>query len=161
MWNGHTGNEGAGLNWGDFPMDHQPTNIVALMSFACFIFRSFFLGLQVRCPAPTSASWPTAKLKGSHSVCFMFANTEEECKLCARFVIWQGDKMRHSPCFFSSFLCLCLCCREPVGLSVFSDEETDLIRELQTMCSSKSEPDISKVSDVITVFSAWSPSEEN
>lgn len=35
--------------------------------------------------------------------------------------------------------------REPVGLSVFSDDETDLIRELQTMCSSKSEPDISKV----------------
>ncbi|KAJ0029074.1 hypothetical protein NQD34_004071, partial [Periophthalmus magnuspinnatus] len=32
-----------------------------------------------------------------------------------------------------------------VGLCVFSDEETDLIRELQTMCSSKSEPDISKV----------------
>ncbi|XP_028286059.1 cortactin-binding protein 2 isoform X2 [Parambassis ranga] len=36
--------------------------------------------------------------------------------------------------------------REPSGLSVFSDEETDLIRELQTMCSSKSEPDISKIS---------------
>ncbi|XP_059190607.1 cortactin-binding protein 2 [Centropristis striata] len=36
--------------------------------------------------------------------------------------------------------------REPVGLSVFSDDETDLIRELQTMCSSKSEPDISKIS---------------
>ncbi|XP_029697563.1 cortactin-binding protein 2 [Takifugu rubripes] len=35
--------------------------------------------------------------------------------------------------------------REPVGLSVFSDDETDLIRELQTMCSSKSEPDISKI----------------
>ncbi|GLD69266.1 cortactin-binding protein 2 [Lates japonicus] len=35
---------------------------------------------------------------------------------------------------------------EPVGLSVFSDDETDLIRELQTMCSSKSEPDISKIS---------------
>uniref|UniRef100_A0A8D3B953 Cortactin-binding protein 2 n=1 Tax=Scophthalmus maximus TaxID=52904 RepID=A0A8D3B953_SCOMX len=33
----------------------------------------------------------------------------------------------------------------PEGLSVFSDDETDLIRELQTMCSSKSEPDISKV----------------
>ncbi|KAI4793635.1 hypothetical protein KUCAC02_032586, partial [Chaenocephalus aceratus] len=28
--------------------------------------------------------------------------------------------------------------REPTGLSVFSDDETDLIRELQTMCSSKS-----------------------
>ena len=40
--------------------------------------------------------------------------------------------------------CHCVC-REPVGLSVFSDDETDLIRELQTMCSSKSEPDISKV----------------
>ncbi|RXN18225.1 cortactin-binding 2-like protein [Labeo rohita] len=32
-----------------------------------------------------------------------------------------------------------------VGLSLCSDEETDLIRELQTMCSSKSEPDISKI----------------
>ncbi|XP_026220437.1 LOW QUALITY PROTEIN: cortactin-binding protein 2 [Anabas testudineus] len=36
--------------------------------------------------------------------------------------------------------------REPVGLSIFSDDETDLIRELQTMCSSRSEPDISKIS---------------
>uniref|UniRef100_A0A3P8T2A8 Cortactin-binding protein 2 n=1 Tax=Amphiprion percula TaxID=161767 RepID=A0A3P8T2A8_AMPPE len=34
------------------------------------------------------------------------------------------------------------------GLSVFSDDETDLIRELQTMCSSKSEPDISKKSQL-------------
>ncbi|KTF93234.1 hypothetical protein cypCar_00039923, partial [Cyprinus carpio] len=32
-----------------------------------------------------------------------------------------------------------------VGLSLCSDDETDLIRELQTMCSSKSEPDISKI----------------
>ncbi|KAM7002368.1 LOW QUALITY PROTEIN: cortactin-binding protein 2 [Tautogolabrus adspersus] len=47
--------------------------------------------------------------------------------------------------------------REPVGLSVFSDEETDLIRELQTMCSSKSEPDISKIScakDDLILFSS-------
>ncbi|XP_029378121.1 cortactin-binding protein 2 [Echeneis naucrates] len=46
--------------------------------------------------------------------------------------------------------------REPVGLSVFSDDETDLIRELQTMCSSKSEPDISKISqakDDLILFS--------
>uniref|UniRef100_A0A673KFB1 Cortactin-binding protein 2 n=1 Tax=Sinocyclocheilus rhinocerous TaxID=307959 RepID=A0A673KFB1_9TELE len=35
-----------------------------------------------------------------------------------------------------------------VGLSLCSDDETDLIRELQTMCSSKSEPDISKVIDI-------------
>ncbi|XP_062276407.1 cortactin-binding protein 2 [Scomber scombrus] len=50
--------------------------------------------------------------------------------------------------------------REPVGLSVFSDDETDLIRELQTMCSSKSEPDISKISqakDDLILFSS-SPS---
>uniref|UniRef100_A0A8C1YCE5 Cortactin-binding protein 2 n=1 Tax=Cyprinus carpio TaxID=7962 RepID=A0A8C1YCE5_CYPCA len=37
-----------------------------------------------------------------------------------------------------------------VGLSLCSDDETDLIRELQTMCSSKSEPDISKVIDINT-----------
>uniref|UniRef100_A0A4W6BQ75 CortBP2/NAV1-like AAA+ ATPase lid domain-containing protein n=1 Tax=Lates calcarifer TaxID=8187 RepID=A0A4W6BQ75_LATCA len=46
---------------------------------------------------------------------------------------------------------------EPVGLSVFSDDETDLIRELQTMCSSKSEPDISKISqakDDLILFSS-------
>lgn len=43
--------------------------------------------------------------------------------------------------------------REPVGLSVFSDDETDLIRELQTMCSSKSEPDISKVQSHLTISS--------
>ncbi|XP_044048755.1 cortactin-binding protein 2 [Siniperca chuatsi] len=52
--------------------------------------------------------------------------------------------------------------REPVGLSVFSDDETDLIRELQTMCSSKSEPDISKISqakDDLILFSS-SPREE-
>ncbi|XP_070687503.1 cortactin-binding protein 2 [Pempheris klunzingeri] len=51
--------------------------------------------------------------------------------------------------------------REPVGLAVFSDDETDLIRELQTMCSSKSEPDISKISqakDDLILFSS-SPSE--
>ncbi|KAM9854831.1 cortactin-binding protein 2 [Aulostomus maculatus] len=50
--------------------------------------------------------------------------------------------------------------REPVGLSLFSDDETDLIRELQTMCSSKSEPDISKISqakDDMILFSG-SPS---
>ncbi|XP_055795520.1 cortactin-binding protein 2 isoform X2 [Salvelinus fontinalis] len=34
---------------------------------------------------------------------------------------------------------------DPVSLSLCSDDETDLIRELQTMCSSKSEPDISKI----------------
>ncbi|XP_022064166.2 cortactin-binding protein 2 [Acanthochromis polyacanthus] len=47
--------------------------------------------------------------------------------------------------------------REPTGLSVFSDDETDLIRELQTMCSSKSEPDISKISqakDDLILFSS-------
>uniref|UniRef100_A0A672MM78 Cortactin-binding protein 2 n=1 Tax=Sinocyclocheilus grahami TaxID=75366 RepID=A0A672MM78_SINGR len=41
-----------------------------------------------------------------------------------------------------------------VGLSLCSDDETDLIRELQTMCASKSEPDISKVIDINThIFS--------
>ncbi|KAL6479112.1 hypothetical protein MHYP_G00125450 [Metynnis hypsauchen] len=34
---------------------------------------------------------------------------------------------------------------DSVGLSFYSDDESDLIRELQTMCSSKSEPDISKI----------------
>uniref|UniRef100_A0A8D0CXI7 Cortactin binding protein 2 n=1 Tax=Sander lucioperca TaxID=283035 RepID=A0A8D0CXI7_SANLU len=48
--------------------------------------------------------------------------------------------------------------REPVGLSVFSDDETDLIKELQTMCTSKSEPDISKAKDDLILFSS-SPSE--
>ncbi|KAK5866871.1 hypothetical protein PBY51_011410 [Eleginops maclovinus] len=51
--------------------------------------------------------------------------------------------------------------REPTGLSVFSDDETDLIRELQTMCSSKSEPDISKISqtkDDLILFSNSSSS---
>uniref|UniRef100_A0A3B5L3N8 Cortactin-binding protein 2 n=1 Tax=Xiphophorus couchianus TaxID=32473 RepID=A0A3B5L3N8_9TELE len=37
------------------------------------------------------------------------------------------------------------------GLPVFFDDETDLIRELQTMCSSRSEPDISQV-DTHTPF---------
>ncbi|XP_078804398.1 cortactin-binding protein 2 isoform X4 [Oryzias latipes] len=35
--------------------------------------------------------------------------------------------------------------REPAALPAFCDIETDLIRELQTMCSSRSEPDISKI----------------
>ncbi|KAK2842717.1 hypothetical protein Q5P01_012917 [Channa striata] len=51
--------------------------------------------------------------------------------------------------------------RETIGLSVFSDDETDLIRELQNMCSSKSEPDISKISrakDDLILFTS-SPSE--
>ncbi|KAJ8002742.1 hypothetical protein DPEC_G00162100 [Dallia pectoralis] len=34
---------------------------------------------------------------------------------------------------------------DPVSLSLCSDDETDLIRELQTMCSSRSEPDISQI----------------
>lgn len=34
---------------------------------------------------------------------------------------------------------------DPVSLSLCCEDETDLIRELQTMCSSKSEPDISKI----------------
>uniref|UniRef100_A0A3B5L3P8 Cortactin-binding protein 2 n=1 Tax=Xiphophorus couchianus TaxID=32473 RepID=A0A3B5L3P8_9TELE len=42
-------------------------------------------------------------------------------------------------------------CRQPAGLPVFFDDETDLIRELQTMCSSRSEPDISQV-DTHTPF---------
>ncbi|KAK5624126.1 hypothetical protein CRENBAI_010922 [Crenichthys baileyi] len=36
--------------------------------------------------------------------------------------------------------------RQTAGLPVFFDDETDLIRELQTMCSSRSEPDISQIS---------------
>ncbi|KAG7454345.1 hypothetical protein MATL_G00258680 [Megalops atlanticus] len=35
--------------------------------------------------------------------------------------------------------------REPVRFSLCSDDETDLMQELQTMCSSRSEPDISKI----------------
>ncbi|XP_062860200.1 cortactin-binding protein 2 [Trichomycterus rosablanca] len=34
---------------------------------------------------------------------------------------------------------------DSTGLSLYSDDENDLIRELQTLCSSKSEPDISKI----------------
>lgn len=34
---------------------------------------------------------------------------------------------------------------DSAGLTLYSDDESDLIRELQTLCSSKSEPDISKV----------------
>ncbi|KAM6937001.1 cortactin-binding protein 2 [Xenentodon cancila] len=48
------------------------------------------------------------------------------------------------------------------GLPLFSDDETDLIRELQTMCSSKSEPDITKISqarDDLILFSG-SPGED-
>ncbi|XP_061576915.1 cortactin-binding protein 2 [Cololabis saira] len=52
--------------------------------------------------------------------------------------------------------------RESAGLPLFSDDETDLIRELQTMCSSKSEPDITKISeakDDVILFSG-SPGDE-
>ncbi|XP_026859765.2 cortactin-binding protein 2 isoform X1 [Electrophorus electricus] len=34
---------------------------------------------------------------------------------------------------------------DSVTLALYSDDESDLIKELQTMCSSKSEPDISKI----------------
>ncbi|XP_046890795.1 cortactin-binding protein 2 [Hypomesus transpacificus] len=43
-----------------------------------------------------------------------------------------------------------------VNLSLCSDDDTELIRELQTMCTSKSEPDISKIAqskDEFVVFS--------
>uniref|UniRef100_A0A8C5EYF4 Cortactin-binding protein 2 n=1 Tax=Gouania willdenowi TaxID=441366 RepID=A0A8C5EYF4_GOUWI len=47
-----------------------------------------------------------------------------------------------SPC---GSVCVFLCWFRPAGLSLFSDDETDLIRELQKLCTSKSEPDITKV----------------
>ncbi|KAM9480726.1 cortactin-binding protein 2 isoform 2-T2 [Clarias gariepinus] len=34
---------------------------------------------------------------------------------------------------------------ESAGLTLYSDDESDLIKELQTLCSSKSEPDISRI----------------
>uniref|UniRef100_A0A3P8T093 Cortactin-binding protein 2 n=1 Tax=Amphiprion percula TaxID=161767 RepID=A0A3P8T093_AMPPE len=58
---------------------------------------------------------------------------------------WTGLMRCDVTCIESTFSFNSVFFREPAGLSVFSDDETDLIRELQTMCSSKSEPDISKV----------------
>lgn len=87
--------------------------------------------LQVRSPALTSASLPMAKITGLSPV--------EVISL-----IWTGY-LKICSCTQISIKLLIPPPREPVGLSVFSDDETDLIRELQTMCSSKSEPDISKV----------------
>lgn len=73
-----------------------------------------------------SASLPMAKIRGVASVELLFK-------------VWGCTQMTINWLNFLFFP------REPIGLSVFSDDETDLIRELQTMCSSKSEPDISKV----------------
>lgn len=64
------------------------------------------------------------------------------------FMVWDCTQMAINWLNFLFFFS-----REPIGLSVFSDDETDLIRELQTMCSSKSEPDISKVRSHVTVSS--------
>uniref|UniRef100_A0A3B3UJ44 Cortactin-binding protein 2 n=1 Tax=Poecilia latipinna TaxID=48699 RepID=A0A3B3UJ44_9TELE len=47
-----------------------------------------------------------------------------------------------------SFREACVRAGQPAGLPVFFDDETDLIRELQTMCSSRSEPDISQKSQL-------------
>uniref|UniRef100_A0A8B9JK03 Cortactin-binding protein 2 n=1 Tax=Astyanax mexicanus TaxID=7994 RepID=A0A8B9JK03_ASTMX len=58
-------------------------------------------------------------------------------------VISKGTSTPHKQCsFFHDFSVICP--TDSVGLSFCSDDESDLIRELQTMCSSKSEPDISK-----------------
>uniref|UniRef100_A0A3B1JS20 Cortactin binding protein 2 n=1 Tax=Astyanax mexicanus TaxID=7994 RepID=A0A3B1JS20_ASTMX len=46
---------------------------------------------------------------------------------------------------------------DSVCLSFCSDDESDLIRELQTMCSSKSEPDISKIESSHSAGSHTSP----
>ncbi|XP_028304759.1 cortactin-binding protein 2 isoform X2 [Gouania willdenowi] len=49
--------------------------------------------------------------------------------------------------------------QRPAGLSLFSDDETDLIRELQKLCTSKSEPDITKAKDHLILFSGPSTEE--
>uniref|UniRef100_A0A4W4HAV1 Cortactin-binding protein 2 n=1 Tax=Electrophorus electricus TaxID=8005 RepID=A0A4W4HAV1_ELEEL len=46
---------------------------------------------------------------------------------------------------------------DSVTLALYSDDESDLIKELQTMCSSKSEPDISKIDSSLSAGSHGSP----
>ncbi|XP_054878696.1 cortactin-binding protein 2 isoform X2 [Poeciliopsis prolifica] len=64
-------------------------------------------------------------------------------------VTWSsGDSFREGSVSSSDVRFMSNGHRQPAGLPVFFDDETDLIRELQTMCSSRSEPDISQISQV-------------
>ncbi|XP_077423671.1 cortactin-binding protein 2 [Vanacampus margaritifer] len=57
---------------------------------------------------------------------------------------WTGGSFRHGSVSSTDVSCTSngKIRREASGLSLFSDDETDLIQELQSLCSSKSEPDI-------------------
>ncbi|XP_019750371.1 cortactin-binding protein 2 isoform X2 [Hippocampus comes] len=73
---------------------------------------------------------------------------------------WAGGSFRHGSVSTNDVSCAAngKIHREVSGLSMFSDDETDLIQELQSLCSSKSEPDIrltwaSKDDDVLLLAS--------
>ncbi|XP_077567403.1 cortactin-binding protein 2 [Stigmatopora nigra] len=57
---------------------------------------------------------------------------------------WTGSSFRHGAVSATDVSCITngKVHREASNLSLFSDDETDLIQELQSLCSSKSEPDI-------------------
>ncbi|XP_077453650.1 cortactin-binding protein 2 [Stigmatopora argus] len=57
---------------------------------------------------------------------------------------WTGSSFRHGAVSTTDVSCITngKVHREASNLSLFSDDETDLIQELQSLCSSKSEPDI-------------------
>uniref|UniRef100_A0AAY4EUD8 Cortactin-binding protein 2 n=1 Tax=Denticeps clupeoides TaxID=299321 RepID=A0AAY4EUD8_9TELE len=58
---------------------------------------------------------------------------------CCEFQLYLGLKV-----FSTSYLFLWNDDGHPEDITLCSDDETDLLRELQSMCTSKSEPDISK-----------------
>ncbi|CAL8263686.1 unnamed protein product [Merluccius merluccius] len=88
--------------------------------------------------------------KGRASGMWRRANTSPRKKTSSSNSWSSGGSFREGKRGLFRYNCsVCVCCRTAAGesmcLSLFSDEETDLIRELQSMCTSKSEPDISKM----------------
>ncbi|XP_077373386.1 cortactin-binding protein 2 [Festucalex cinctus] len=76
---------------------------------------------------------------------------------------WTGGSFRHGSVSSTDVSCTAngKFNRQASGLSLFSDDETDLIQELQSLCSSKSEPDIRQMwaskDDDVHLFASRSP----
>ncbi|XP_061534047.1 cortactin-binding protein 2 isoform X1 [Phycodurus eques] len=76
---------------------------------------------------------------------------------------WTGGSFRNGCVSTTDVSCIAngKIHREASGLSLFSDDETDLIQELQSLCSSKSEPDIRQTwaskDDNVLLFASRGP----
>uniref|UniRef100_A0A8B9JK22 Cortactin-binding protein 2 n=1 Tax=Astyanax mexicanus TaxID=7994 RepID=A0A8B9JK22_ASTMX len=94
-----------------------------------------------------SSSYRKGGRKGRDSGAWRRSNTSPRKKGSPAFGRSSNSSLREGQriSVISKGVCNKISDGDSVGLSFCSDDESDLIRELQTMCSSKSEPDISKI----------------